>query len=672
MKKLTLLFTVSLFCFIAKAQDIDFGKVSLEELQEIVYPQDSTASAVILYKNLKVYYDYTESEGFKLITQIHERIKIYNRDGLEWAEKTINTFQDNNLRETTNIKGYTYNLEDNKIVREKLKNSEIFKEKVDDNLTRTKFAMPNVKVGSIVEWDYTIISPFAGQIDDVVFQYHIPIKKIIVKIEIPQYFTFKYQPNFYFPIQVTVAKKNRTLQFSYRSANNINPTSAGSSSTTHTSTLDIFEQVYTATENNIPAIKDEPYINNIDNYIAKVHFEHISTQFPDSKPTFYSTDWESVVKTIYKSDYFGKQLEGTHFLKDDVNTQIADAKTDQEKAAILFGFIKTKIKWNGNYGKYTDKGIKKAYQDHEGNVADINLCLVAMFKEAGLKASPVLISTRSHGIFLFPTLDGFNYVIAAIEFPQGITLFDASEIYSTPNVLPSRALNWQGRLVRDDESSASINLFGVEPAKERTTLFIKMDENGAINGMKRSSFYTNYALNYRKSKAFLPDNDLQTLLEKENRNIEITDLKVSNKEDLSSPVVETFKFESDNLCDVIDDKIYFSPLFVLANSKNPFTLENRLYPIDYGMAWEDNYIVSVQIPDGYAVTTLPQNLAIGLPDNLGIFKFVISQKGDNKLEILTTTQINTSIIAPLYYQELKDFYKHLIEKQTEKVVLTKL
>ena len=648
------------------AQEIKFGKVSKQELQEKAYPLDATAPAAVLYKKRRSHFEFNADEGFSLVTKVHERIKIYDKGGLEWVKKNVDAYQNKGARETVGIKAYTFNLENGKILKDKLKKKDIFKEKVSDHWTSYKFTMPNAKVGSVVDWEYTITSPFPFNINDVIFQYKIPIKRIEATIEIPQYYTFKYQPNFYYPIHIKASKRNRTLRYTYRTSNGVAKT------TGHAGSQDLYEMIYEAKEFNIPAIKNEPLINNLDNYIAKVHFEYASKQFPNQSVKYYSTNWASVAKSIYKSIYFGKQLKNTNHLKAAVTAQIADAKTVDEKALRLFHFIKTQIKWDGVYGKYTEKGLKKAFQEHVGNSSDINLNLVAMFREAGLKANPILVSTRSNGIPLFPTKDGFNYVIAGLELPRGLVLFDATEPFSAPNVLPLRDLNWNGRLVRDDETSSSVNLFSVKPAKKRITLFVKMDEEGLIKGMKRSSFYTNFALNYRKNKAFLAEKDLIVKVENENKGIEITNLKITNKENIFKPVGETFKFEAEGQCDVINDKIYFQPLLFLATTKNPFMLEKRLYPVDFGSKWEENYTVSIQIPDGYNFTTIPKNFGIGLPENMGEFKYVIVQKGANKLQVLTSIKFNTPIIPPNYYAELKDFFKQVVEKQTEKVVLTKL
>jgi transglutaminase-like putative cysteine protease len=668
------LFAILIFiCFTLKtsAQNINFGSVSKQELEETVYPLDSTAPAAFIYKKRRSYYDYVQGTGFILITKIHERIKIYNKEGLEWAKKVITIYKNNSAHESVSIKGYTYNLVKGKISRVKLKSKLIFKEKINEHWTSYKFTMSNVSVGSVVEWTYNISSPFIGNINDVIFQYKIPVKKIVAKVEIPEYFTFKYQPNFYYPIKFTTSKKDRTIRF----INQVNTTRNSDymvSRKTSNSEVRLEDLVYTSTELNVPAIKEEPLINNINNYIAKVHFEHTSTQYPNSYVTNYGSSWGAVTEAIYKSSNFGRQLANTGFLKNDVAALDIMGKSDQEKAMRLFQFVKSKIKWNGLYGKYTDKGLKKAYQEHAGNVADINLTLVALLREAGLKANPVLVSTRSHGIPLFPTSDGFNYVIAALEFQTGYVLFDATEIFSMPNVLPKRTLNWHGRLVRSDGSSSSINLFSAKPAKSRVILYAKIDTDGTVTGLKRSSYFSNFALNYRKTKAFLAKESLQSRLEEAYDGIEISDLKVSNKKEIYKPLVESFKFLAEDYCDVINDKIYFSPLLFLAMDKNPFKLEKRTYPIDFGSKWEKNYTISIKIPDGYSISTLPQNKAIGLPENMGSFKYIITKNGENKIQVLTSVKINKSIVPYNYYTNLKDFYKQLIEKQTEKVVLTKL
>ena len=123
-----------------------------------------------------------------------------------------------------------------------------------------------------------------------------------------------------------------------------------------------------------------------------------------------------------------------------------------------------------------------------------------MLRYAGLNANPILVSTRSNGIPLFPTTDGFNYVIAGIEVQDAVILLDATERNSFPNILPNRALNWMGRLVRKDGSSSSVasQNKGLHPAKKfRQSHNWKHQWRRIKRGKKKELVLTNMGLAFR-------------------------------------------------------------------------------------------------------------------------------------------------------------------------------
>jgi len=47
---------------------------------------------------------------------------------------------------------------------------------VNEAYSQKKFAFPNVREGSIIEYKYTMVSPYIFQLDDWKFQYEIPVK----------------------------------------------------------------------------------------------------------------------------------------------------------------------------------------------------------------------------------------------------------------------------------------------------------------------------------------------------------------------------------------------------------------------------------------------------------------------------------------------------------------
>jgi hypothetical protein len=82
-------------------------------------------------------------------------------------------------------------------------------------------------------------------------------------------------------------------------------------------------------------------------------------------------------------------------------------------------------------------------------------------------------------------------------------------------------------------------------------------------------------------------------------------------------------------------------------------------------------MVTVNLPEGYKVESIPEPFALGLPDNLGSFKYNISALG-TKIQLVIDTEINESIVSPIYYEALKEYFRKMIEKEAEQIVLTKV
>ena len=87
MKNLLLTLFIALNLNVLSAQDYDFGKISKAELEEKYHPKDSAASAAILYRNEDISFFFSSNEGFIQQRKVHQRIKIYNKDGFDWATK---------------------------------------------------------------------------------------------------------------------------------------------------------------------------------------------------------------------------------------------------------------------------------------------------------------------------------------------------------------------------------------------------------------------------------------------------------------------------------------------------------------------------------------------------------------------------------------------------------
>ncbi|MDK2772679.1 MAG: DUF3857 domain-containing protein [Flavobacterium sp.] len=644
------------------------GEVTKEELLEKVNPNDSTAGATILFQKGETRFDYSSQRGFEMITEVETKIKIYKKEGLDFANFEIETYKYGGNKELVNFsKCITYNLESGKIEKSKLKSDGEFKEELSRYYDNYKIVMPNVKEGSIIEYKYTITSPFINRIPRWNFQSTVPVNYSEYVTKIPEYYVFNVHNKGYLTPTVSSEIKNKEFSEMYQERYGTGGAGRPLNHERGTYSLKYTEKVTKYIVNNAKPIKDEDFVGNVDNYISSVDYELVSTRYPNQPFKNYATNWNDVVKDIYENEDFGGQLKGNDFLKSTLDEILGGSISQDEKISKIYGYIYNNISWNGYNGYFADKGIKKALKEKSGNVADINLLLVAMLREASVEANPMILSTRSNGIALFPSRKAFNYVVCAIETNNGLILIDASDKKSSPNMLPIKCLNWDGRIVRKDGTSISISLRPNSSSTLNRTLMATIDENGTINGKIREQYFDYYNYIYLNDNKNKKDEEIITDKEKSCNDAEIENY--SKKEDnKTNSITESYSFTSQNTIDIISGKMYLKPLLFFGTKENPFKEETREYPIDFTFAKQNKFNISFSIPEGYEVETLPEAANVVIENGVGNFSYVIRQNG-NQIQLISSIEISKTLLGAEYYSVIKDFFNKIVEKHNEKIVL---
>lgn len=664
-------------------QEYKFGKVSKEELSQDVHALEPDANAAILYRQRHTVFNYDEDSGFVLETEVIERIKIYNQDGYEFATVKIPMYVSNSSQEDViALKAYSFNLVGGKIRESKLQNKSIFKEETSKTSKVVKFTMPDVSDGTIIEFKYKFLSPFISEVDEFVFQEQIPVDKVNMKMSIPDYLYYQTHGKGSIPLDVRKSTKNRKISFIKTTKDFGGRTSGATGNVAKERNYalkesrervqaDIVENIYEVNLTKVPSLKEEPFSTNQDNYKSKLQFELALTKFPNSPVKNYATTWEDVARTIYKSDQFGGELKLQKYYSKDLDALIEGITSQEEKAFAIYKFVKDKMNWNNYYGVYTDEGVKKAYQEGVGNVADINLMLNSMLNYAGVEASPILISTKANGISFFPTRSGFNYVIAGAKIEGKLYLMDGVDKEGVINTLKPELLNWKGRMVKEDGSSRLIELYPKRPAVHNSMLDITIDENLDVLGNSKNRYSSHYAKSERDTYLNVSEEDQLKKLNTRYKSIDVVSHSLKDLKAVNKALSLEYDFEAEGAVEEIANKLYISPLFHLATKTNYFKAEKRNSPIDFIYPWSDRYIVNINIPAGYALESKPEDLAINLTENMGSYRYNINQIGD-MLTISLQNTIATPIIAPSYYKDLQAYFKMIVEKEAEKIVLKKI
>ncbi|KQC31948.1 hypothetical protein AAU57_00385 [Nonlabens sp. YIK11] len=671
--RLFLLIGVLFTTLTAFAQDYRFGRVEESDFETTTIAGEELPSAEVLFRKEHVTFRYVQGTGFIQYRDVHERIKINTDEGLEYATKNVRLYDESSSKRERlkNLKGYTYSLNDGKVEDVKLRSSGEFEEEINEYWKKSSFTMPDVRVGSIIEYEYSIVSPFMA-IDDLDLQYDIPIKKLDVRIEMLEYYTYNvlFNPRAsYVPsLERSVAADKIKINSKTRSGGDMgSPVSTKFSSQQY----ELSNQVLVLDTENIPALKDEPMAGDLSLYRSKIIFELAAIKYPTEPIELLSTNWESVAKSIYELDTFGDQLKTKPFYEDELEFALQGSTSVDDKIQKVYDFVKRKVKWNGYYGFTSRNGIKDAYKEGSGNVGDINLLLTSMLQNANIDAHPVLLSTKDNGIPLFPTRNGFNYVATVINMGDKTLMLDATEEVLPVGSLPLRAMNWQGRVLLPNGESYWLDISPKNHSSEMSQIKVAIDEDMVIKGTSKKRLTKQLAYSYRKDHSRSDEETVTKYLKDDVPRLEISDLELKNVDVINKPVEFSYQIAMDGAAEKIGDKIYISPLLNESNIENPFKMEDRKLPIVLGYPLSTKTFVTFEIPDGYEVASLPESIKYEYNNGRGSYQFLTSSRS-NVVTVSANFEMNDLEVLPGDYPQWKDFFTAIVAKDAEKIVLKKI
>jgi hypothetical protein len=614
-KSRLILFLSIFLVFVLKSsgkEPIKFGKIGIEEFKDLVYAPDTSATAVVLCQ-----FGYFDSRQFQFT--LTRRVKILKKEGMEYAEYAFNGGTD------VLVKGKTFNLENGKIVEDKLKNESIFQERIIDQAYRQRVVMPNVKVGSIIDIEITQ----NGFPREFRFQEKIPVKYCELDLE-----------------------ENANIGFRMRNIGSVPITKVDG---------------YKYIAENVEAFKAEPYITSEENYISKFEFDvlRISTNN-------YTVSWQDVDKYLRDSPSFGKVFQfGSNYLSglsDEIEAKYTDP-LDRAKAA--FEAIKM-VNWNKTQTLYaSETSLNSTFKKKVANSAEINMMLYQLLSRLKIAACPVVLCTRPSG-FLYeysPSIEKLNYTIVSATIDGKEYLLDATEKYLPFGMLPERCLNVKGRTYNQPEAGRWVSLVPVMKENQLTGYDLNLGNDLILKGKIQKSKDEYSAFNFRnKFKEFASEESYINDLETKNPGLTIKDYKLSNIDSIETPTNEEYDVEITNKAERVNDLIMVYPFMFERQTENPFKIEDRKYPVDFPYLKNENMVVKITIPDGFEISETPKPVSIIMPANSVVAKINYVAAG-NILMLTYKLQINKLTFTKDEYPMLKELYSQIIKAQALPIVL---
>lgn len=651
MKKITL-FLILLSFTISYSQN-EFNsesyKVTKNDLETNIFKKDSTANAFVIYEYGNSFVD---DDEFDLVFEKKKKLKILSREGFEKANITIHLYNNEGKKEkVTDIIATTHNLVNGELTRTQLTESEIFEERYNSNNTLVKFTLPDIKEGSVITYSYKITSPFIYKYKSWNFQSDIPKLYSEYNTSIPA----NYEYNIKLVGELKLAVNENSLKKHCVNGGN------GSSA-------DCFIAKYAIKD--IPAFIDEDYMTNRDNYLSRIEYELKILKGFDGSVKNITKTWKTTDKELKTDKSIGRQFNKGGLVKNILSKKISLEKDPLKRAIKIYDFVKNNYKWNEEFKIFSDISLKKLIETKSGNVSEINFLLFNLLNENDIEVLPVLLSTRDNGLAtkIYPVISDFNYVILKAKINNKEYLLDATDDYLVFGQIPFRCLNQYGRLLDFKDGSYWVDIEANDISSKQYRVEVNINEDKEVNG-KINYTATNYhALSKKRARFSISNEAYIEKYQNENAHLNIVDHKVNSEKDDN-------KFEEEidiNInAETAGDNIYFNPFLISFFETNPFKLQDRTYPIDFG--YKDTYTYSMKInydPSVFDLIETPKNIIFDLPNNEGKLIFNTKQN-DGHLLIFFKFNFNNAIYNQNYYPYLKEYFNKIIQVQKNSLIVLK-
>lgn len=644
MKNTLLIVILIIFCLTTNAQDStiavpEFGKIDIAELQMKDCSTFPGYAAVNLLKYKQVELYIYPNGTTEVVTFTRFRIKIFNKNGYKSANINI-PFNGENTR-VKNIQAATYNINaSGQVETTPVNESDIFKTDIskNDNYKSVKFTFPNVKEGSVLE--YQVIQKYKMEyfVPSWYFQDNIPNLLTVYKITRPPFSELKERIIAGLPVE-QMHFMNYSKGFDQRRLND--------------------EYVM----RNVPAFAAEVFMSSPFDYKYRMDFLVDKTTSGLSFNIWYPANaW--LLRSPYFGGVFEARIPGTKSFIDSVK----HLNNTPDKIRCIYSFVKQKVKWVHVYYKYS-RELDEVWKDGKGTSAEINLSILNLLRKCGVQCFPALYSTRQHGKvdYTFPDLSQFNTVNVVVVNGKKFNLLDGTNAYLSFDTPPFNVLNRTGMLI-DPVNHTKINIdFDRKLMWDSTFVSAYITPNGTLKGeITKKYFDLARSREFQNEEEGEDDNSTPTT--------SVSDIKIDsswkiNLDDELLPLIKHSIFQYDLPA---TNNFYFLEPFLFSDlSKNPFVDSTRMTDIDFGSSMATNVQIKIALTKGIKLEEIPQNKEIYGLDSAIIFTCHNEIKKDT-LIISNTLEIKRPIFYKKEYLPLKKVFENIYETVANQVLFRKI
>jgi hypothetical protein len=620
-----------------------FQPVSPEELKMTSEPQAPGAPAMILYR--QVYRDDNSETSHE---DDYVRIKIFTEEGRKYADVEIPFVKEN--ENVVNIKARTIR-PDGSIANFEGKafDKSIVKVRGLKYLAKT-FTLPDVQVGSIIEYYYT-----RNFSENVLYDSHwILSDELFTK---SAKFSLKPYHSDY---------SNLGVRWSWQS---LPPgTAQPKEGPDHIVRLEAM---------NIPAFQTEDYMPPENELKSRVDFTYTEELEPD-----VNAFWKKAGKELN-----GKMEStvGKHKAMEQAVAQIV-APNDSPETKLEKIYARVQQLRNTSYElQKTAQEEKREKEKAAGNVEDVwkrgygdrvqlTWLYLALVRAGGLEAFGVWVSDRANYFFNPRLMDrrklDTNVVLVKLN---GKDIYcDPGAAFTPFGLLPWAETGVQGlRLDKDGGTWIQTVLPGSSVSGTNRKASLRLSNTGELEGQLTLTFTGLEALRRRTEERTADEVDRKKFLEEEVKEAVPAGIEVelTNKPDWSSsapPLVAEFNLKVPGWASGAGRRAFVPVGLFGATEKHLFDHANRVHPIYFEFPFEEVDDVSIELPLGWQVASLPP--AQNQEGHIVTYTLKM-ESGKGTLHLARKLRVDFFFLDSKYYPALRNFFQVVRAGDEEQIVL---
>jgi len=630
--------------FAIPAWAVGFQPVSQEELKMSSEPKAPGAPAIILYRQVD-----RDDRGLTAHEDVYFRIKILTEEGRKYGDIEIPYWREEGS--IVNIHGRTIRPDGSTVeFGGKAFDKQIVKSRGEKYLAKT-FTLPDVQVGGIIEYYYT--TDFS---EHYVFDSHWILSNELftksAKFSLRPY-TSDYQ------------------QWSVRWMwHNLPPGTAEPKEAPN--------KIINLEVSNVPAFHSEDYMPPANELKARVDFIY-SEDFLEKEPDKY---WKKLGKK--RNDQLESFIGKRKAMDDALASIVAPGDSQEVKLQKIYARVQQLRNTSYEVEKTEQEqkrekekppaNVEEVWKKQYANGGELTWLFLALARSAGFEAYGMWVPDRQNYFFSPNTMEGrrldANVVVVRVNGKD--EFFDPGAAFTPYGMLPWIETGVNGLKMDKDGGSwlqTALPASGLSSIQHKAEL--KLSDTGDLEG-KVTVTYTGLEASHRRVDQRLSDEaDHRKFLEQEVKEFVPVgcEVELTNQPDWKSstpPLVAEYTLKVPGWASGAGRRALLPVGLFGAPEKHLFDHAERVQPVYFQFPFERVDDVSIELPLGWQITTLPA------PQKQDGHIINYSMKAENNkgtLHLTRTLNVDILMLEPKYYGALRNFFQTVRTVDEQQVVL---